>query len=165
MQDKYNAEDEKNVLNYAFPNDHPDMPIEEMSSITAILIEEYIHPHHCHLKDFLSVYLVQPWLAEQSVEDVRLEETIMAKEVKLGKVQEELNGIRNRVKDAERRRLEIEKRQKNITVELNELTVAVASVGDDDDTTVDTAGMKDQIIGLNTVRKLCWNNGSCHLCY
>ncbi len=84
LQQKYNDEDEKNMLDYAFPGDSPDLPIEQMHAIGAVLIDPYAKPHHCKITDFLNVYLVQPWLAEQSVEDVRLEENISKKEIKLG---------------------------------------------------------------------------------
>ncbi len=72
------------MLDFAFPADHPELPTSDMHTITAVLIEPYSAPHHCRITDFLHIYLVQPWLAEQSVEDVRLEEKISAKELKLG---------------------------------------------------------------------------------
>ena len=93
-----------------------------MERIEAALTEKYQPPSHCRIEDFLEVYLVQPWLAEQvydkvstrtilklthiyhlnqSVEDVRMEESADAKELKLGKIQEELHALKYKLQDME----------------------------------------------------------------
>jgi hypothetical protein len=54
-----------------------------MISITADLIDIYEYPPHFKVFDFLKIYLVQPWMADQYIEDVRIEEKISSRELEL----------------------------------------------------------------------------------
>ena len=98
LQQKYDDEDELNLEYYGFPDDSPDLPFEKLATaIKAEMIDPFTPGHHCKLVDFLKVYLVQPWLAEQSVEDVRFEEQIAAKELAVGTLREQLKSVKSQV--------------------------------------------------------------------
>lgn len=120
LQEKYDAEDDNNLQNYGFPEDHPDLPVDKMVTIKAVMIDTFSPGHHCKLTDFLQVYLVQPWLAEQSVEDVRFEEQIASKELGIGTLREQIKGVKVQAKMNEMKRTSNEKRIKAISLELEE---------------------------------------------
>jgi hypothetical protein len=120
LQQKYDDEDELTLQSYGFPDDSPDLPVDKLQTITAVMIDTFSAPHHCKLADFLQVYLAQPWLAEQSVEDVRFEEQIAAKELAIGTLREQLKALKSQAKSAEMKRVGNEKRIKAILVELDE---------------------------------------------
>jgi hypothetical protein len=90
LQVKFDDEDNSHLESYGFPNDHPDLPVAEFVNITAEPINRYVPGHHCKLSDFLNVYLVQPWMVEQSTEDVRFEEQIAAKQLGIGTLREQV---------------------------------------------------------------------------
>ena len=69
-----------------------------MVNIQAVIIEPYRASKHVTVGVFLQLYMAQPWLAQGAVDDVRVEESINAKEIRLGKLQEELAGLNNRLK-------------------------------------------------------------------
>ena len=117
LQEKYDLEDTNNLTDFGF-TDSPDLVVSELNTIQAIMIETFSAGKHCKLYDFLSVYLVQPWLAEQSVEDVRLEEQISQKELSVGTLREQLRNIRVVGKNNEIKKTQNEKRIKAIGVEL-----------------------------------------------
>lgn len=56
-------------------------------------------PHHVKMHEFLQCYLVQPWLAELAVQDVRCEEGLTLQAIEAGKVQEELSGLLLKLQD------------------------------------------------------------------
>lgn len=120
LQVKYDAEDENNLQNFGFPDDHPDLSVDKMPTIKAVMIDTFSPSNHCKLTDFLQVYLVQPWLAEQSVEDVRFEEQIATKELGIGTLREQIKGIKVQAKMNEMKRTNNEKRMKAISLELEE---------------------------------------------
>lgn len=60
-----------------------------------------IGPRHIEVKDFTTVYLIQPWLGEEALLDVRIEEDITALEVKLDKANFELSSLFARIQDQE----------------------------------------------------------------
>jgi hypothetical protein len=121
LQEKYDLEDENNMLSFGFPNDSPDLTIDKLKTIGAVMIEPYAPGHHCKVSDFLQVYLIQPWLAEQSVEDVRFEEQIAVKDLALGTLKEQLRSLKTQGKNNELRKNSNEKRIKANNVELASL--------------------------------------------
>eukprot|EP01038_Epipyxis_sp_PR26KG_P007862 gene7862-10671_t len=118
LQAKYNEEDEKNTSLYSFPNDDPDIDIHDMFKINAIIIDKFQPPKHCKVSDFSSVYYAQPWLADQSVEDVRFEEAINAKEIRRGKIKEELDSFDFRIDDGLQHRIEMEEKMKKVIIDI-----------------------------------------------
>jgi hypothetical protein len=46
LQNKFNIEDEKNILSYGFPNDTPELPLNEFHNITAVLTDKFEPPKH-----------------------------------------------------------------------------------------------------------------------
>lgn len=110
LQQKHDDHDKLNMLTYAFPKDAPDMSIADMDKIQAVMLTPYSSPSHIHVEDFLKVYSLQPWLAIESIEDIRFEERINAKEIQLGKLREEMKGLELRIKEnAEQKRVYEEK--------------------------------------------------------
>jgi len=130
LQEKFDAEDTANLEHFGFPNDDPDLPVEKFPSITAEPIEVYSASHHCRLADFLKVYLVQPWLAEQSVEDVRMEEQITAQQLSIGTLREKLKGLRTQVKLNDLKKTNNEKRIRTIRMELEGMYEGKEDEGD-----------------------------------
>ncbi len=109
IQAKFDAEDEKNLQNYAFPNDSVDMLPDDMHKIEGVLLDTFTPTKHCNMMDFLRVYLVQPWLAEQSVEDVRLEESISSKAIQISTCKEQVTTLKNDIETGKQRVKDIEK--------------------------------------------------------
>jgi len=118
LQTKFDDEDTANMEHYGFPNDHPDLPVSSFPRIAAEPILRYTPGHHCQLADFLNVYLVQPWLVEQSIEDVRFEEQIAAKQLSMGTLREQLKSIKTAMKLNEMRKANNEKRVRNLKIVL-----------------------------------------------
>lgn len=120
LQNKFNDEEERYTTLYAFPGDDANLPVERFNEIKAELIEPYKPSHHVKIHDFLQVYFVQPWLAEQAVADVRLEELISAKNIDQGKVEEEKSGTLMAISDNDKKM--VENRQHVIEIN-NELAI------------------------------------------
>jgi hypothetical protein len=55
LQQKYDDEDELNLQSYGFPNDSPDLPVDQLQTIQAEMVEPFVPGHHCKLTDFLQV--------------------------------------------------------------------------------------------------------------
>ena len=55
LQNKYNDEDELNIEAYGFPGDDPNLSMDDMIGIGAVLIEPYRAPAHCKVNAFLQV--------------------------------------------------------------------------------------------------------------
>lgn len=119
LQAKFDEEDATNLQLYAFPNDRLDMLPEEMHTIEAVVLDAFQPSHHCSLMDFMRVYLVQPWLAQQSVEDVRLEESIASKQLQVSTAKEQVKTLKEDIEVGKAREKEIEKLCKENAVEQN----------------------------------------------
>lgn len=120
LQNKFNEEEDRYTTLYAFPGDDVQLPVERYDEIKTELIDQYKAPHHIKIHDVLQVYFVQPWLAEQAVADVRLEELIAAKEIDKGKVEEEKKGTLTKIADNDAKT--IENRRKIIEIN-NEISI------------------------------------------
>uniref|UniRef100_A0A7S3GN15 EF-hand domain-containing protein n=1 Tax=Spumella elongata TaxID=89044 RepID=A0A7S3GN15_9STRA len=161
LQEKYDLEDTNNLADYGFPNDNPDLPIEQLHTIEAVMMETFNNAaKHCKLYDFLSVYLVQPWLAEQSVEDVRLEEQISQKELSVGTLREQLKNIRVMGKNNEIKKTNNEKRIKALGVELEGKYEGRDGEGESEakDRLALVANMQQEILALQTENTMIVNN-------
>lgn len=151
LQQKYDEEDEANVDLFSFPNDDPDLPVQDMHKISATILNKYVPISHFKLSDFLDVYMMQPWLALQSVEDVRLEERISSLELKLGKLQEELKNLKLKIKDGEHKLKRKEKRKVDASVQLEHLE-ELDHAELDDESEEDKAARRETIASLRSVR-------------
>lgn len=118
LQTKLNAEEDANVNYYGFPTDEPDLKIEEMHKITAVLLEPFVPSNHCKISDFLIVYMSQPWIGELAVDDVRFEEIIRSKELEIDKLQAEIKGVKNKIFDAEKKIKKLKKQIEELTKEI-----------------------------------------------
>ena len=58
----------------AFPTDRPDLSAEQMNEITCELLDPYVARKNFKVSEFLTIFLAQPWLVEQALNDVKLEE-------------------------------------------------------------------------------------------
>ena len=109
LQGKFAEEDDRNNLAYVFPGDSPELKVTEFILITAKLLDPYTHPKNISLEDFLDVYLVQPWLAEQAVGDVRLEEEARKCDIEKGKTVEVRKGILTKIADNDKKSIKLRK--------------------------------------------------------
>jgi hypothetical protein len=94
---------------YLFPADDPEFTVEQFTLIDCQLQAPYKPPKHIQLEDFLRIYLVQPWLAEQAVGDVRLEEEAKKIDIARGKKIEEHKGIQTTITDNEAKMIKLKK--------------------------------------------------------
>lgn len=118
LQQRHDEHDLSNLTQYAFLHDKPDLQIDEMQQIEAVLLDFFQPPSHFQVEEFLKIYFLQPWLAIQSVEDIRFEERISLKEIRLGQVREEMLDLENTL-------LESQKLVVELQVKINELEVNV----------------------------------------
>lgn len=91
LQAQLDAFDKTTLESYAFPQDGPDLRIEEMEAIEVVLLEPASSMRHIAARHFLLVYLLQPWLQMQCVYDIRYEERIAAKSVRYMAYKEEIS--------------------------------------------------------------------------
>ena len=94
LDEKLEAEDDKNIDIASFPTDSVDLTVPEMpETITAKLLETYDKKKHFDFKEFLNVILSQPWLAKQAIEDVHIEEKLRSVELQLDNLQTDLRSL------------------------------------------------------------------------
>lgn len=94
LDDKLEAEDDKNIDIASFPTDSIDLSVPEMpTTITAKLLETHEKKKHFDLKEFLNVILSQPWLAKQAIEDVHIEEQLRSIELQVDNLQTDLRAL------------------------------------------------------------------------
>eukprot|EP01031_Cornospumella_fuschlensis_P025232 gene25232-30474_t len=103
LQGLLDGYDQQYVTQYAFPNDEPEMSIEELSGIKVILLDEFVEKQHAHIKldQWLLVLLMQPWLVQQCIDDIRFEERINAKLTRYTSLQEEYGILQSQIADYE----------------------------------------------------------------
>jgi len=102
----FNEEDEENLDVAAFPADSPDLPIEQMHIIHAEIFDTYSPEKHYKISDFIQVLFSQPWIAEQAVEDIQLEEVSLGKGLEkekhladIGGFQASVDQCKDRIRD------------------------------------------------------------------
>ncbi len=131
LQAKFNDEDDKNAATFIFPGDSPDLLVKDFILIECRMLDPYSHPKHVQITDFLDIYLVQPWLAEQAVGDVRLEEIARQAEIDRGKAIEEKKGIETTIADNDKKAITLRKNIMDLKEEID--TRSVPPEGDDVD--------------------------------
>lgn len=100
LEVKFNAEEEEMVRIAAFPTDRVELKVNEMHEITAELLNKHTSHRNFKMGDFYAIFVAQPWIVVEAVEDVRLEEEIKTMELELDKVLTEINGIQARADEA-----------------------------------------------------------------
>ena len=118
IQNKFNEEEDLYLPLYSFPGDDVSLPVDRFDEIDVELIDSYKPPQHVKIHDFFQVYLVQPWLADQVVGDVRLEETIQSKEIDRGKFDEERKGNLTKISDNDAKTIENRRNVSEISAEI-----------------------------------------------
>ena len=121
LQAKLNEEDDRMMQIYSYPNDSPELNVNEFHKIEkdVCLIDPFTAPNHFKLETFLHVYYVQPWLAEEAVKDVRLEEAIRRKSIEKGKLEEELRGVNTTISDNDEKVIILRKQIQELDNELD----------------------------------------------
>ncbi len=121
LQAKLNEEDDRMMQLYSFPNDSPELTLDEFYKIEkdVCLIDPFVGPHHFKLETFMHVYYVQPWLAEEAVKDVRLEEAIRRKFIEKGKLEEELRGVKTTIQDNDEKSVLLRKQIQDLEHEVD----------------------------------------------
>jgi hypothetical protein len=61
----------------------------------------------------LKVYYLQPWISQHAIDDIRYEERISGKEVKLGRLTEELSGIIYKIQENQNKKRILVQQVKN----------------------------------------------------
>ena len=91
LENKFNHEEELQVKLAAFPTDRVDLGPHDMHTITAELIDQYHTHKNFKVSNFISIFLAQPWLVQEAMDDVKLEENMRFKELELDKIRIEVN--------------------------------------------------------------------------
>ena len=130
LESKYNTEEEILVSIASFPNDEVDLSTEEMPKITAKLIENYDPSKNFQISDFLSIFLGQPWLVQEALDDVKLEEDLKSKELELDALNIEIEAFRKHTEETE----------KNMMI----LNTHIAELKDEIDRHSDFSGVDDE---------------------
>jgi hypothetical protein len=68
---------------------------------------------HISVGHFLKVYYLQPWISQHAIDDIRYEERISGKEVKLGRLTEELSGIVYKIQENQNKKRILVQQVKN----------------------------------------------------
>jgi hypothetical protein len=113
LREKHDAHDQRLLSTCAFPRDQPDLSVQDMRNIDCHLLDSFRPTKHIDVSEFLHVFVLQPWLATESVEDIRYEERIASKEIRLNTMREEERNLTVRVEDATTHIREVETRRKD----------------------------------------------------
>jgi hypothetical protein len=79
---------------FSFPSDDTNFTIKDLPKISAVIQEPFKPPKHCKIQDLMDVFFTQPWLAEEGLKDLRVEEEIMNEKIRSKKIQAELKVLR-----------------------------------------------------------------------
>lgn len=86
-------EDKRYIDIAAFPDDADTLEPHQMPKrIKALLVDKFVSRKHFDLRNFLDIVMAQPWMANQALEDVHLEEDLRVKELQLDEVKA---GVKN----------------------------------------------------------------------
>merc|ERR1711991_949654 len=96
-----------------------------MPKITAKLIENYDPSKNFQISDFLSIFLGQPWLVQEALDDVKLEEDLKSKELELDALNTEIEAFRKHTDERQERlfildTLKVELRKKESELKVSE---------------------------------------------
>ncbi len=97
LRHRCDAFDATSLMYYAFPNDSPDLTVEQLSSIQVVLLDPFSPSVHIYVHQFLKIYLLQPWLLQECIDDIRFEERINNKLVRYKNYQEEYSNIQTNI--------------------------------------------------------------------
>ena len=110
LEVKFNVEEEMMVASAAFPTDSVDLSVGDMHAITAELISKHHQHHHFKVSEFYAIFLAQPWVVQEAVEDVKIEEEIKSMQLSLDKVLTEVNALQARNDEADEEMAELDKK-------------------------------------------------------
>lgn len=74
----YDDDDRDHMLYFAYPGDNPKYSISELKNIQAVVLHPFKPPPHCKVSDVTKVYYSSPWLLEDIINDLRLEDKLVA---------------------------------------------------------------------------------------
>ena len=144
FQSKLNDEDDRMMALYTFPEDDPDLGVRDFYKITAEILDPFSPPHHFKISTFMSVYFVQPWMADEAVKDA-LEESIRRKQIEKGHVEEELKGVKTTISDNDEKAVVLRKQITELEHELD----ARSNIEDGDEETEEEK--EDRMALINTL--------------
>ena len=98
IQAKMTEEDEEASGHYGFPDDKPDLLYTQLPAIEAQMVEKFTPAKHCKFQDLTYVYHSQPWLAEEAVKDVRIEDEQLVAVMEAAKLAGDLRALRANIK-------------------------------------------------------------------
>jgi hypothetical protein len=93
LDERLGEEDRRYIDIAAFPDDADTLEPHQMpKKIKALLVDTFVERKHFDTKSFLDIVMSQPWMANQALEDVHLEEDLRTKELHLDEVKA---GVKN----------------------------------------------------------------------
>jgi hypothetical protein len=144
MQERLTEVNERAQGVFAFPLDSPNFKIADLPSIAAVLLEPFLPSRHCRLLDLTSVYFSQPWLAEEAVKGVRLEEELKALSLNKNKLKADLKTLKLSIGEGKVSLRTYEVRIKDLQ---GEIELRVKGTGFEEDDTVEAV--------LKRLREVC----------
>ena len=98
IQAKMTEEDEQASGHYGFPDDKPDLLYTQLPTVEASMVEKFVPAKHCKFQDLTYVYHSQPWLAEEAVKDVRIEDEQLVAVMEAARLAGDLRALRANIK-------------------------------------------------------------------
>ena len=111
-------EEERAQGAYSFPEGSLDFNVTELHKTVAELVEPFAPTRHVKLTDITSVYFSQPWLAEEAVKDVRIEEELLSLSLVMKKLEADLATLRKVISDGQASIQQYEQRDEDLKIEI-----------------------------------------------
>lgn len=91
-------EDKRYIDIAAFPDDSDTLEPHQMpKKIKALLVDKFVSRKHFDTKSFLDIVMAQPWMANQALEDVHLEEDLRTKELHLDEIRGSVKNLNSTI--------------------------------------------------------------------
>lgn len=132
LETKFNKEEETLITMASFPTDRVDLKVEEMNEITCELIEHFTPHKNFKVSEFLAIYLGQPWLIEQALDDVKMEEALKTKNLELDQLNIEMDAFKKRAEESIQQLDEINQKISDLQTEIENQSF-YGGVGDEPD--------------------------------
>lgn len=111
-------EDERAQGAYSFPEGSLDFLACDLHKTEAEMVEPFTPSRHVTLTDITSVYFSQPWLAEEAVKDVRVEEELQTLALDTKKLKSDLSTLRKVITDGQTSIQQYETRGEDLKIEI-----------------------------------------------
>ena len=139
-------EDKRYIDIAAFPDDADTLEPHQMpKKIKALLVDKFVSRKHFDLQGFLDIVMAQPWMANQALEDVHLEEDLRTKEL-------HLDEVRSNVKNLETTIVDFRNDCKRAAEQIKELEVEISIIETEDPKFFDPEEWQEMLANMERFR-------------